>query len=581
MAFARLRGLASRLSRLPRWAAVTLGTAVVIGGIAAAVFGYRTWDYIEHDNDFCLSCHLMVEPYEQFAQSAHRGMGCKACHKPDLITRSQMGLTQILENPDSLAVHAEVPNEKCETCHVEGDPEEWRQIAASAGHRVHFESEDSVLDGLKCVECHSSSVHEFAATDQTCGQSGCHEDTRVRLGEMGNLTIHCVACHEFSRPVAAVADGPDPGLRPGGAECLACHAMRRLVGEMPATEPHDGQCGVCHNPHEQTTPAEAVESCGAAGCHTAADSLTPMHRGLPEGTLETCTLCHAAHDSELVEPECVACHVDPDARAVPPPAPGSQREARPVALLGRLLRALGPAHASAQQEQALPPTGRAAQEAAQERAGSAGPEDFTHGRHAELACTECHSTEDTHGAVTVRTLADCRSCHHTEPAASDCLACHARVRLRGRTELTRVLPMPIASGPPAPRTLEFDHGQHEGETCGACHAGGPARSASAAECADCHAEHHDPEARCAACHLEAPESAHPVEVVHLTCSGSGCHASELFAGTPPRTRTACLTCHRGLEDHEPGQRCGECHALTDAQHAALLPALPRRQRDSR
>jgi nitrate/TMAO reductase-like tetraheme cytochrome c subunit len=59
---ARLRGLASRLARLPRWAVLTSGTAVVIGVIAAAVFGYRTWDYIEHDNDFCLSCHLMVEP---------------------------------------------------------------------------------------------------------------------------------------------------------------------------------------------------------------------------------------------------------------------------------------------------------------------------------------------------------------------------------------------------------------------------------------------------------------------------------------------------------------------------------------
>ena len=572
MAFARTRGLASRFARLPRWAALTLGTAVVIGAIAAAVFGYRTWDYVEHDNDFCLSCHLMVEPYEQFARSAHRGLGCKACHKPTFTARSQMALTQVLANPDSLAAHAEVPNERCEACHVEGDPDAWRQIAASAGHRVHFESDDSVLTGLQCVGCHSSSVHEFAATDQTCGQSGCHEDTRVRLGRMGDLTIHCAACHEFNRPAVAVADAPEPELRPGGAECLSCHAMRRLVGEMPPSEPHGGACGVCHNPHEQTTPAAAVDSCGAAGCHAASEELTPMHRGLPEGALETCTLCHAAHDSELVEPECVACHVNPDARAVPPPTPGSQREARPVALLGRLLRALGPAPANAQERA----TGAAA-----EQEGATGPGDFSHGQHARLSCTECHSSEETHGAVTVRALADCRSCHHAEPVATDCLACHPAVRLRGGTELTRVLRMPIASGAASPRTLQFDHARHEGEQCGACHAGGPARSAAAADCADCHAEHHEPDARCSACHVEAPESAHPVEVVHLTCSGSGCHASELFGATPPRTRTACLACHQGLEDHEPGQRCGECHALGDGQHAALLPARSQPQPVSR
>jgi nitrate/TMAO reductase-like tetraheme cytochrome c subunit len=548
---------------------LTSGTAVVIGVIAAAVFGYRTWDYIEHDNDFCLSCHLMVEPYEQFAESAHRGLGCKACHKPDLISRSQMGLTQILENPDSLGVHAEVPNEKCESCHIEGDPETWRLIASSVGHRVHFESEDSVLEGLQCVECHSSSVHEFAATDQTCGQSGCHEDTRIRLGEMGNLTIHCVACHEFNRPAGAIADAGDAELQPGGAECLSCHAMRRLVGAMPVDEPHDGACGACHDPHEQTTPAEAVESCGAGGCHAAADTLTPMHRGLPEGTLPSCTLCHAAHDSELVEPACTACHVDPDARAVPPPPPGAGA-ARPITLLGRVLGALGPAPASAQE-----PRPRASGvRAPQEPATTPPRDDFTHGQHAEVACTRCHATEQTHGAVTVRTLADCRSCHHADPVAAQCAGCHPPVRLRGAMQLTRTLAMPIAEGPASARTVAFDHAQHGAEECGACHASGLARPATAAGCGDCHAPHHDPAVRCAACHTEAPQAAHPVEVVHVTCGGSGCHPSELFPATPPRTRTACLTCHQGLEDHEPGQRCGECHALSDGQHAALT--TPRR-----
>jgi nitrate/TMAO reductase-like tetraheme cytochrome c subunit len=74
-----------------------LAVLLVWGGIEA----YRTYDYVQHDNEFCLSCHLMVEPYERFARSAHAELGCKACHQPTLVTRSTMALTQILENPDS------------------------------------------------------------------------------------------------------------------------------------------------------------------------------------------------------------------------------------------------------------------------------------------------------------------------------------------------------------------------------------------------------------------------------------------------------------------------------------------------
>jgi hypothetical protein len=93
-----------------------------------------------------------------------------------------------------------VENAVCVECHVDGDPEEWSNIAASAGHRVHLESDDPHLSRLQCVECHSTSVHEFTATEQTCGQAGCHENQDIQLGAMGALTIHCAACHQFNAP---------------------------------------------------------------------------------------------------------------------------------------------------------------------------------------------------------------------------------------------------------------------------------------------------------------------------------------------------------------------------------------------
>ena len=283
-----LKRLWGRTRRIPPVLLVVIAaalTAVVVGAVVAL---YRTYDYVQHDNDFCLSCHLMVDPYERFSRSAHRDLGCKACHRPTLVTRSTMALTQILENPDSLEAHAEVPNAVCIECHVDGNPDEWRNVAASAGHRVHLESEDPALSGLQCVQCHSSSVHEFTATDQTCGQAGCHEAQRIVLGEMGNLTIHCATCHDFNAQV--VSEAPDSvqlALQPQHEECLSCHAMRERLVDFPlaANDPHDGLCGTCHNPHEQTTPRAAFESCGAAGCHARADTLTPFHRGLDDGVV--------------------------------------------------------------------------------------------------------------------------------------------------------------------------------------------------------------------------------------------------------------------------------------------------------
>jgi len=99
--------LIQRFRALPPWAVGLFavgGVGLIVGG---GVAGYRTYDFIEHDNDFCLSCHLMQEPHERFAQSAHRGLGCKACHRPTPTQRSSMALTQFIENPDSLAIHAE------------------------------------------------------------------------------------------------------------------------------------------------------------------------------------------------------------------------------------------------------------------------------------------------------------------------------------------------------------------------------------------------------------------------------------------------------------------------------------------
>lgn len=582
-------------------AVVVIGLLVTAGAVAGGVFTYRMYDYVQHDNDFCLSCHLMAEPFELFAASAHSGLGCKACHQPTLVERSTMGLVQILENPDSISVHAHVPNERCVTCHVEGDPEEWVKVEESAGHRVHFLSEDPVLDGLQCVECHSSSLHQFTASDETCGQSQCHSDIEVRLGKMGNYTIHCGACHAFSAVVPGVGDEADymdpsdvrsgaarSALAPDAETCLSCHAMR-VIMELPEDDPHDGKCSSCHNPHTQTTPAQAVESCANSGCHDDPMSGTSFHQGLAPGAMENCLTCHPAHDFQANGSLCLNCHSDifqdpgrPVASGTPQDS-GARVGAGPAPAAGSLegLSAVpglrGLIHASFASSAVLGdalsaavPAGHPPVAAQETRRDSVR---FSHGQHRDVDCLACHTTQGAHGALKITGLSDCRSCHHStrSPVPGGCTACHADgPRPAAPYEVERTMTFTV--GAPRERDLPFDHADHTTQDCATCHTQGLELSAAAVDCTSCHEEHHEVGLECRSCHVPAPPSAHSVQV-HVGCAAAGCHTDLPFGGGVPRQREFCLTCHQDKVDHRRDEPdCSECHRLPPPGPNAFLNA---------
>ena len=72
--------LRERLRQVPPVLLVGLGAVLAALLVWGGVEAYRTYDYVQHDNDFCLSCHLMVDPYERFARSAHADLGCNHEH---------------------------------------------------------------------------------------------------------------------------------------------------------------------------------------------------------------------------------------------------------------------------------------------------------------------------------------------------------------------------------------------------------------------------------------------------------------------------------------------------------------------
>ena len=184
---------------------------------------------------------------------------------------------------------------------------------------------------------------------------------------------------------------------------------------------------------------------------------------------------------------------------------------------------------------------------------------FRHQDHARVECLTCHTVDPVHGEVRVRTLSDCRSCHHQPPLAADCARCHTPADVPTATySLPRSLELSV--GVARERPLPFQHSDHPDVACVRCHTDGLALSAAEVDCASCHEEHHSPEARCAGCHLQALETPpHPLEV-HVGCGGAGCHSELPFEGVP-RTRNFCVTCHEQQEDHRPGQPCANCHLL--------------------
>jgi nitrate/TMAO reductase-like tetraheme cytochrome c subunit len=552
--------------------------------LAAAGGGAAGWNYMQHDNDFCVSCHVMTPAFQRFRTSEHRKLECHACHQQSIFASAQELYYWVAERPEKIPPHAPVPTRICATCHIQNDPDSsWKRIVATAGHRVHLFSDSAALKGkVECVTCHGQEVHRFVPADQTCGQSGCHDqsDTQIRLGKMASqTTLHCTGCHQFTRsiPEALSVDSARGAMTPGQQQCLDCHEMRVQLTELdPRREPHGGTCGTCHNPHTQETPAKAFESCTASGCHAGVDTITPMHRGLPQRVVADCAQCHEAHDWKVQATACLDCHRDifdrPGARATPrrsaaaggvgghvstAPAPGAARDppvAPAVVALLRLASSASPegfvAHGGA-----APGGGAGTQPPA--RAGGRLPP-FSHAIHRDVGCTSCHTSERRHGETTVRTARDCASCHHRPDREVGCAGCHAEREPAPPSRVT-VRMRPAARAPARDRPLPFAHTPHREVACRDCHTA-PVTLAVERTCASCHAEHHVPAANCMSCHPPPAKDAH-TRASHEGCATSGCHASAVAAALPP-TRAVCLSCHQDLTRHKPGRECADCHRVS-------------------
>jgi len=536
---------------------VTLATMAVALLVSVVGAGRGGWNYMQHDNDFCTGCHVMSGAFERFTQSGHAELSCHDCHQQSIFASMRQLREWVRDRPEEIGEHSPVPNTICADCHIDDDPREnWFQIASTAGHIAHLESDSSTLAGLQCVTCHGQEVHQFLPADQTCAQANCHaeESTRIVLGAMTRETgLHCVTCHEFTaeRVAPTRVDSATGPLTPGLTQCTSCHEMEALwVDYDPWLDPHDAKCGACHNPHEQDLPELALTSCTSAGCHARPDTLSTLHIGIAEDKEDDCTGCHQPHVWVRDGDDCASCHTD-----IPTSVALAPRVRSPLA--GRSAPPAGPVAAS------MAPVGSAifrhlggaVAEPVRQQGG------FTHAAHRTVRCNGCHSNSRRHGEVTVRTQSDCFSCHHATRTASaqGCGQCHTPRDL-GQVQVTSTVRLGVwAAG--RVRSLPFRHDAHTDLRCIDCHGGGTRQRVQTA-CADCHEDHHPPsgDTQCASCHEQHREDAHTARVHTEGCTGAGCHIEPRFSRME-RTREFCASCHQDMIDHEPREACLTCHLV--------------------
>jgi hypothetical protein len=340
------------------------------------------------------------------------------------------------------------------------------------------------------------------------------------------------------------------------------------IGFDPARDPHGGTCGMCHNPHTNIQPKDAIKSCAGAQCHANWRDVAFHSGAVHRRVAQNCTLCHAPHAARVDASDCTGCHnairqrapaEAPGLKPKVPPPPFDTTKALQSSVAPPLLERLG--QGDAPPDALLPaaflhPT----------------PADsFSHKRHKKLACTTCHDVASRTNRLTFQAPRGCQICHHQAPSKSNCAVCHTDTELREVTPQETVTIQVKASGAPTrSRSVAFAHAAHSRVRCQQCHTTAVtlAPADSAKQCRDCHTDHHAGGVACADCHRSETTWKGHVRESHVRCSA--CHAESTVARLEPR-RSFCLACHEPKVDHYVKRECTECHML--ASPDAFRPLL--------
>jgi hypothetical protein len=343
--------------------------------------------------------------------------------------------------------------------------------------------------------------------------------------------------------------------------------MRQLLASFdPGKDPHRGSCGMCHNPHTDVKPKDALKSCADAQCHAAWRDVA-FHVGAAHRKVAArCETCHVPHAARVDASDCVGCHesVRKSSGKLRPPLPFDTTKA-----LQQSFRIIEPGRSRGRG--GGPPLD---DPPGQRSERSIAPADtFSHTRHRRLTCITCHTTTSPTRRLTFEPPRGCQICHHQRPASSECATCHQSSDLSQPELVTVAVSVPHQA--PRSRQVPFEHEQHRQLACIKCHTTRVSLvpDPPAATCVTCHEDHHAARRECATCHRTAEifkAHAPPIDA-HQACDR--CHTERTVERLEP-TRSFCLACHGSETDHHAEQECAVCHlqASPEAYRARLTGA---------
>jgi nitrate/TMAO reductase-like tetraheme cytochrome c subunit len=259
-----------RIRHLPKRKKLLLIGIMVI----AIIMGFSihsSHDYVHNNPKFCISCHIMDDAYEKWATSSHHLINCQECHHQGIKAKIHQVWFYVTQRPEAVVHHPELNHTICAQCHLSDDPQ-WKLIADTAGHNIHFKKAK-----IDCLECHMGGVHNFLRPVDAC--LNCHEDKVEGPGKKMAFA-HCTDCHSFL--------SKKERLIPDRKTCLECHQKIEVEKEsFPQNAPMASfDCSECHEPHKKIKPDR--EAC--LNCH---EDTKVSHK--QRDYKKSCTECHKPH----------------------------------------------------------------------------------------------------------------------------------------------------------------------------------------------------------------------------------------------------------------------------------------------
>lgn len=373
-----------------------------------------------HARTQCAACHAD----QRYAETPRE---CLSCHRKDDVHKGQFGA-------------------RCASCH---DASNWKSPTFQHDRDTYFALRDRHR-AVKCDACHRGPLYE-SKTPANC--HACHRKDDAHKGALGDK---CEVCHTAMRWKASRFDHDrDSRFRLHGkhreAKCGSCHRERSVRDALPRA------CIGCHrqDDRERGHRGRYGEACEPCHAETGWKSTLFRHDRDTRYPLRgrharvACDSCHrGALYREKASTDCIVCHERDDKHR------------------GQLGRQCDRCHSE-----------RDWHETGFEHARSRFP---LLGRHAVIACRQCHATP-----AFLDAKSGCADCHarddvHRTRLGTRCEQCHDARSWKG------------AAFDHSLRTRFRLQGAHARVTCHACHTA-PAEDklTLASDCSSCHAKKDD------------------------------------------------------------------------------------------